>query len=342
MKGEYKLDTNYRNNCMKQILEKAESIYNAKIIKQNPLGNSSNMIFELSTNNNTSIILRISQYSKYKKNHVNFELNWLKYLSKRITEVITPILSANGNLYEIIHINENAYILCAFEKAEGRIVNLSNPNEWNETLFYKLGAIIGNMHKETKKYMLNKKNRLCFEWNQDTMFLSEFNLLDEDIILVWNNIICELKKLPKSNESYGIIHNDLHQLNFFINNDKIKIFDFDDCICSWYSFDISLTLFQFVSTISYKETNARNTFAEKFLHCFLKGYKTKNSIENFWIEKFDLFLRYRRICTYNFIKTMFEKEATNPYTEHLNWLKKEIILDKSFININYKKLLDNL
>lgn len=336
------MDRNCINKDIKKILEKAKSIYNAKIINQNPLGNSSNITFELSTNNNNLFILRISKYSIYKENHINFELNWLEYLSNKITEVIAPILSKNNNLYEIIHINENAYILCAFEKAEGRIVNLSNPDEWNETLFYKLGTIMGKMHNETKKYMLNNKNNLCFEWNEDSMFLPEFNLLDEDITLIWNNIICELEKLPKENKSYGIIHNDLHQLNFFIHNNKIKIFDFDDCICSWYSFDISLTLFQFTSTISYKETKARNTFAEKFLYWFLKGYKTRNSIETFWIEKFDLFLKYRRICTYKFIKTMFSNEAVNPYTEQLNCLRKEIILNKPFININHKELLDNL
>lgn len=329
------------DQSVKQILEKAESIYNAQTVNKNPLGNSANMIFELSTKDN-SIILRISRYSEYKEKHIDFELKWLKYLSGQIREVINPILSGNGKLYEIVSIDGESYILCAFEKAPGRLVNQNNPDEWNEALFYKLGSIMGNIHKCSKQYIFDKKAKLCFEWNEDFVFSSEFTLLDDDVLKIWNKIIFELEKLPKTIDSYGIIHNDLHQLNFFIDGDKVKVFDFDDCVCSWYSFDIALTLFQFVSTISYKETQARNIFAEKFIYSFLKGYKTQNSIESFWTDKFDLFLRYRRICTYKFIKATFSKKAVNPHTEYLAWLREEIINDKPFIKISYQELSENL
>ncbi|MBW4829152.1 MAG: phosphotransferase [Clostridiaceae bacterium] len=329
------------DKCVKQILDKAESIYNGKIINKNPLGNSANMIFEFSTKD-TPIILRISEYSGYKQKHIDFELKWLKYLSEQIIEVINPILSKNGKLYEIVSIEGELYILCAFEKASGRLVNQNNLDEWNETLFYKLGSIMGNIHRCSKQYILDNKEKLCFEWNEDFVFLIESSLLDDDVLKIWDKIIFELEKLPKTVDSYGIIHNDLHQLNFFIDGSKVKIFDFDDCICSWYSFDIALTLFQFVSTISYKETQARNIFAEKFIYSFLKGYKTQNSIERFWIDKFDLFLKYRRICTYKFVKQTSSNKSVNSYTEYLAWLREEIIDDKPFLKIDYQKLFESL
>lgn len=326
---------------VKQILDKAESIYNGKIINKNPLGNSANMIFEFSTKHNT-IILRISKYSEYKEKHIDFELKWLKYLSEQIVEVISPILSENGKLYEIVSIKGASYILCAFEKASGRLVNQNNPDEWNQTLFYKLGSIMGSIHKCSKQYIPNGEAKLCFDWNEDFTFLTESSLLDNDVLNVWDKIIFELEKLPKTVDTYGIIHNDLHQLNFFIDGDNIKVFDFDDCICSWYSFDIALTLFQFVSTISYKETQARNNFAEKFIYSFLKGYKTHENIERFWIEKFDLFLKYRRLCTYKFIKQMSLNKSVSTYAEYLAWMREEIIGDKPFIKIDYQRLLESL
>lgn len=304
------------DECINKVLEKAESIYNAKIVSINSLGNSSNMIFELLVKNKP-IILRISKHSEDKEKHIDFELKWLEYLKKQVIEVISPILSENGKLYEIVSIGEKSYILCAFKKAQGRIVNQNNPNEWNESLFYKLGSIMGNIHKGSKEYILGKKPNLSIEWNKDFAFSAEYKLLDDDVLKVWDKIIFELEKLPKTVDSYGIIHNDLHQLNFFIDGDNIKVFDFDDCLYSWYSFDIALTLFQFVSTISYKETQARDIFAEKFIYSFLKGYKTQNSIESFWIDKFDLFLKYRRICTYKFIKSISSKKLVNTYGEYL-------------------------
>lgn len=327
--------------CIKKVLEKAESIYNAKIVSENPLGNSANMIFELLMKDKP-IILRISKHSEDKEKHIDFELKWLEYLKKQVIEVISPILSENGKLYEIVSIEGNSYILCAFEKAPGRLVNWNDPNEWNEELFYKLGSIMGNIHKSSKHYILDKKPKLCIEWNDDFAFSTEYKLLDDDVLKVWDEIIFELEKLPKTVDSYGIIHNDLHQLNFFIDGDNIKVFDFDDCLYSWYSFDIALTLFQFVTTVSYKETQARDIFAEKFIWSFFKGYKTQNNIEKFWIDKFDLFLKYRRICTYKFIKSISSKKLANPYAEYLAWLKEEIINEKPFIKIDYQRLSESL
>jgi len=328
--------------CISRILEKAESIFNGKIVNKETLGNSANMVFELLTQDNP-IILRISEYTEYKERHVNFELSWLKYLSREITEVIRPILTEKGKLYEIISVGEKSYIVCAFEKAQGRSVNQNNPNEWNESLFYKLGTTMGSIHKNSTQYTFTDHEKLSFEWNKDFAFSSEFNLLnDSEVLKVWNKIICELEKLPKTEDSYGIIHNDLHHFNFFIDGDKIKVFDFDDCICSWYSFDIALTLFQFISTISYKEPQVRNVFAKKFIAPFLKGYKTQKSLESFWINKFDLFLRYRRICSYKFFNAMFSKEPINSHAKYLTWLRKEIIYDKPFISINFKKIYESL
>lgn len=328
--------------CISRILEKAESIYNGKIVNKETLGNSANMVFELLTEGNP-IILRISECTEYKEKHINFELSWLKYLSGEITEVIKPILTEKGKLYEIISVSEKSYIICAFEKAQGRIVNPKNHNEWNENLFYKLGTTMGSIHKNSRQYTLTEQEKLSFQWNEDFAFSFEFNLPDDsEVLKVWNKIICELEKLPKTEDSYGIIHNDLHHFNFFVDVDKIKVFDFDDCICSWYSFDIVLTLFQFVSTISYKEPQVRNVFAEKFIFSFLKGYKTQKNLESFWIDKFDLFLRYRRICSYKFFKAMFSKEPINSYAEYLTWLRKEIIYDKPFISINFEKIYESL
>lgn len=328
--------------CISEILEKSEGIYNAKTINKKLLGNSANTVFEFLTEDNP-IILRISEYSEYKEKHINFELSWLKYLTGEIAEVIKPILTENGKLYEVISISGKLYIICAFEKARGRIANQSNLNEWNESLFFKLGTIMGNIHKNSRHYTYAEQENYQFEWNQDFAFSSEFNLLDDsEVLKVWNKIICELEKLPKTKDSYGIIHNDLHHLNFFIDGDKVKVFDFDDCICSWYSFDIALTLFQFVSTISYKKAEARNTFAKKFIPAFLKGYKTQKKLESFWIDKFDLFLKYRRICSYKFFNAIFSREPSNPHVEYLTWLREEIIHDNPFIKIDFQELYKNL
>ena len=53
-----------------------------------------------------------------------------------------------------------------------------------------------------------------------------------------------LDSLPKDDDCYGLIHADIHQGNFFVDeNDNITIFDFDDCHYHWFAYDLAVPLF---------------------------------------------------------------------------------------------------
>ena len=59
-----------KNN--KLLLQHAESLYNAKVVNENILGNSANLIFEIEIEQ-VPFILRVSEYSSQKKSHIDFE-----------------------------------------------------------------------------------------------------------------------------------------------------------------------------------------------------------------------------------------------------------------------------
>ena len=49
--------------------------------------------------------------------------------------------------FEVINAGDKAYILCLFEKAPGKTVDIDNPEEFNEELFFHLGELMGEMHR---------------------------------------------------------------------------------------------------------------------------------------------------------------------------------------------------
>jgi Ser/Thr protein kinase RdoA (MazF antagonist) len=56
---------------------------------------------------------------------------------------------------------------------------------------------------------------------------------------VSNRIAQNLDEYGKSPDRFGLIHADLRLANILVEEDKIKIIDFDDCGYSWYMHDLA-------------------------------------------------------------------------------------------------------
>ena len=295
------------------MIKKAEFLYDSSLISENMLGNSENMIFEMNKNE-VPIIIRISKYSDENKAHTDFELKWLSNLSKEVSQVVKPLHSINSNLYEDIECHGSTYIISAFEKAKGKLVDPRNSKEWHEGLFENLGQIMGRIHNHAKEYQDHRSDQYIFTWENDIFFRPEYDFIEDDALdLVWYDTLNKLGNLPISKESYGIIHNDLHHLNFFVDGENIKIFDFDGCRYGWYFYDLVLTMYHMIFTPPHKEQDHLNTFAEKFMVAFLKGYIQYKSLDVTWLDTLDLFLKYRRLCSYRFVMHLSRKSGSDKY-----------------------------
>lgn len=315
------------------MIKKAEFLYESKLISENSLGNSDNMIFEMNRDE-APIILRISQYSEENKAHTDFELKWLIDLSKEVDQVAKPINSIHGRLYEVIDSHNSSYIISAFEKAKGKLVNPRNSKEWHEGLFENLGQIMGRIHSRSTDYIDHHGGHHNFTWKNDLFFRPEYDFIEDDALdYIWNDLLRKLENLPKSKESYGIIHNDLHHLNFFVDGENIKIFDFDGCRYGWYFYDLVLTMYHMIFTPPHKEEKHLNAFAEKFMVAFLKGYSQHKSLGVFWLDTLDLFLKYRRLCSYRFVMHLSRKSESDKYRPYCKWLRDEIIKDQAFVSL---------
>jgi Ser/Thr protein kinase RdoA (MazF antagonist) len=303
------------------ILKYAESLYNAKAVNEYTIGNSENLIFEIEKEA-APYILRVSEYSGKKKAHIDFELNWVNYLAAKLDNIVRPVKSANNNLYEVISSGEKNYVICLFEKANGKVVDSDNPMEFNDKLFFDLGALMGNMH------------RLTAEYEGNSVIIPEFERYHTE----------ELSALPKSKDCYGIIHDDVHIHNFFVDNGHISLFDFDDCRFSWYADDMASALFYMIYFTNLFEKSEKyiNEFAENYLCTYFRGYTLTNTINKYCVSKFNLFLKYRMTGVYSYLTDMYKNNPENPYRKSLNWLKHKLDNDLPYVDINYEKIINSL
>lgn len=327
------------------IIKQAKPLYGVEMVNENTLGYSVNKILEVKTDKN-SYILRVSEYTPDRKKYIEFELNWMEYLSNHLDGVVKPIRSARNNLLEVISSSQKDYILCLFEKASGKPVDIHNPSEFNESLFYNLGELMGNIHRLTRIYKDNKRISE-FEWDSPVNSWRNQNIiLDDKVRLYQKKYYDEICRLPISKDTYGIIHWDVHPDNFFVDEGKIKLFDFNSFQFNWYTADIASAIFFLIQRgagpLTYKSEKERTDFAEICLISYLSGYLQSNSTDEYWIKNIELFIKYQMADEYLATQNGLLQENPELQKWYQNWHKERIIKGLPYAFIDYEKVIRSL
>ncbi|HKK21054.1 MAG TPA: phosphotransferase, partial [candidate division Zixibacteria bacterium] len=105
--------------------------------------------------------------------------------------------------------------------------------------------------------------------------------------------------LPADPDSFGLIHVDFHQGNFFVHEGKITLFDFDDCHYDYFANDIAIPLFYAArSAMSGSDTVK---FARVFLSAFVTGYRKVCQLPVRGFDHLHDFMKLREILLYSII-----------------------------------------
>jgi Ser/Thr protein kinase RdoA (MazF antagonist) len=270
----------------------------------------------------SSFILRIGHNLRRSENLIRGEVDWINYLYQGGAGVSQAILAENGDL--VIPIEDGSgdfFLATAFEKAHG-----SPPSkEIMGPAFYKdYGRLLGRMHALTRIYTPKDPTWRRPQWDEPIM-LEVLGWLPDSEALVAQRYI-ELKnyldQLPKSNESYGLIHFDAHMGNMFVDErGVITLFDFDDCNYSWFINDIAIVLFYIALGV---EDQA--AFTRKFMTNFLRGYSLENELDHAWLGEIPSFLKLREIDLYAIIHRSFDVEnIDHPWVAMYMKDRKELI-----------------
>jgi Ser/Thr protein kinase RdoA (MazF antagonist) len=281
-------------------------------------------------------ILRITHSSVEDKDKIAAEVDWLHYLQKNGANIATPSPSINGKLIEIIPLEDSYFSVTKFNKVPGEKVTQQN---WLPPLFKETGRTTGLLHKLTKSYLpsegiVKRENLFDSEFSRaDLIFAAKHKFLLDKIL----NIRERIKNLSVSNESFGLVHNDIHRGNMFLNNGKIFLFDTADCAYTWFVADIALTLFFTVLYTLPKRENLTPHIVE-FMNNYWDGYLRENSLPDNEIEFIPQLMTLRAIFIYRHLLETWDIEnmdhVRKNFFEHVQLLSYEGF---DFINVNLIK-----
>ena len=247
-------------------------------------------------------ILRISHSIRRPGELIRAELDWIDYLHRGGVGVSKPFRSVEGNWVESLEDGKGGFFqTAAFEKARGEP---HRGPEWPEELLWEYGNQIGRMHRLATNYRPSNPAWKRPNWNdplhhQVQAFIPEGEV---EIRQLFRDTVQQISQLPVEKNAYGLIHQDPHQGNFFVDGDgKITFFDFDDSSYSWFVEDIALVLFYAV--MGQEDPSG---FTEFFLKGFLPGYFAAYPLELKWFQEIPTFLKMRELDLYAVIHRSFD------------------------------------
>ena len=285
-----------------------------------------------------SYILRIAHTLRRSINLIQGEVDWINFLSAGGASVARAVPSTKGNLVEMVADDSGGHFLgTAFEKASGKP---PGKELLKADLFVRYGQLLGRMHALSRQYHPASEARRRLEWNDPEMLYAETWLGSEDRIALEKYWVLReyLENLPMDEDSYGLIHQDAHYGNLFVDEGgRITLFDFDDCCYSWYMNDIAIVLF-------YAVLGQENgpLFTREFMTHFLHGYRQENDLNPEWLKEIPSFLKLREIDLYAVIHRSFDVEnLEDPWVAYyMRGRKQRIEENIPFADYNFEELGD--
>ena len=329
------MEKRIRDRFNEDILAKARSRYGIKESLCKPLGGFESFIYEFECDG-SKYILRIAHSIRRNGNLISAEVDWINFLADGGTSVASAILSNRGNLVESIDDGAGGLFLAtAFVKIKGEPLHKV---EWTDQINETYGKLLGKMHALSMSYEPSNPVWRRPDWDDPIMLDVEAHLPDSDekVRTVYQSLLAYINTLPRDKSDYGLIHQDAHAGNIFIDKtEKITIFDFDDSAYSWFINDIAIVLFYAVlGKEDIKE------FTVEFMKHFLQGYQQENQFNPVWLKEIPHFLKLREVDLYAVIHRSFDvNNLTDPWCAmYMDGRKEKIENNVPFIDFNFENL----
>ena len=255
-------------------------------------------------------ILRLAHSLRRSEALILGEADWINYLVGGGASAAQAVPSARDRLVELIDDGRGGHFLAtAFARAPGR-----PPWEvgWTPELYETYGRLLGRMHALTQHYQVPDPAWRRPEWDDPLMLDAGRNLPASEALAIERHrqVVEHVQSLARDRASYGLIHFDAHGGNLLVDQSgAITLFDFDDCLYSWFAYDLAIVLFYVVTGV---EDPA--SVAGAFLPPFLRGYRRENRLDPGWLHELPWFLKLREIDLYGVIHRSFDVDnLDNPW-----------------------------
>jgi Ser/Thr protein kinase RdoA (MazF antagonist) len=280
--------------CLRRLAVRALTAYDLKISRLTALQHEDNTTFRVDLAEGERYVLRIHRPALRTINAVRSEMMWLAALRQETDLVVPePIPTRDGDLLTVTRVAEipEPRICVLFRWIDGRFLD----TRLSPSHLERVGAFMASLQSHGSQFrppdgfvrgrldnLTDKARRIAARGNSGDLVRQQVDNPDDETAAI--RLITEIgspddgarvavliKKIREvqrvvgqKSETFGLIHGDLHQSNYFFHRGEVRAIDFDDCGYGYYLYDMAVTL----SEVNWRE----NTPALR--KSFLAGYRS--------------------------------------------------------------------
>lgn len=251
------------------------------------------------------------------------QLIWMKSLRDGGLAVPDVLKTISGDtVYQQTTDIEETYYYVVFSKVNGRMIPYK---EWNADFYRIWGRTLGRMHQVASSFNEPDEEFDLPHWSTTPSYLAIHESFDDQMLKTFHEMVEYSSSLPTSNETFGIIHHDLHHENLLINQNQGYPIDFGDVQYNYYFYDLAISIYHALQFVGETE---RHDFLKFFLVEMFKGYEqTFQRVHVFgdWVDQLPFFLEYRRMYSYYYLQLYLPNEKKKLVDHRLKKMHRAIL-----------------
>jgi Ser/Thr protein kinase RdoA (MazF antagonist) len=253
---------------LKKLALNALTAFNTQPLTLLPLRHGDNTTFRIATDNREYYVLRIHRSGQRTPAEIRSEMMWLAFLNDEEGLVVPkPVVTRDGDLLTIAEAKgvPEARTCVLFHWLEGRFID----ERLTPQHLYSVGEFMARLHDSNARFRppedfaRGRLDNLCGKPRglSETVARSQKNNPEDgakavDLVTKFcspedgkrvEKLISMIRKtqleLGRDEETFGLIHGDLHQENYLFHQGRVRAIDFDDCGYGHYLYDLAVTLF---------------------------------------------------------------------------------------------------
>ncbi|WP_010095008.1 phosphotransferase enzyme family protein [Ornithinibacillus scapharcae] len=282
---------------------------------------------------------RITNYKSYDEQLE--EVNYTNFLYQEGLGVSPTISSLNGNIVEKITLNHHEVLTVLYKAAPG--IHLPR-KQWNANVLKELGRQIGRLHRFSKEYEKLHPTKFINDWHENEEYAFLKYIPEEETVIrtVAEEVLSQVKDMPKSVSNYGLLHGDLWLENILVDQDlQLTIVDFQDCEKNFYIFDLAVPIY---SAIEYSFVGGGNIveYGRGITRAIIEGYQKENEFSKEMLESLPLFIKLKEIFEYSLMHMYWNKDKlSEEQIRIMNHFRMRIEHNHSFLLFNSNDVVLN-